>query len=81
MNINIYIFFRSLNLLSYKQGTSEEALYCLELWDISGNQAHRNSRNVFYQSYDALVFVHDLTNRKSLVNITNWTEEVLGKSF
>ena len=63
---------------SYRQGTSEEALYCCELWDISGNQAHRNSRNVFYSDYHALIFVHDLTNRKSLVNITQWAEEVLG---
>jgi len=57
---------------------AEEAMYCCELWDISGNQAHRNSRNVFYSDYHALIFVHDLTNRKSLVNITQWAEEVLG---
>jgi Rab-like protein 3 len=63
---------------SYKAGTLEEALYCCEIWDISGNQAHRNSRNVFYRDYHALIFVHDLTNRKSLMNIMQWSEEVLG---
>ena len=62
----------------YRQGTADEAIYCCELWDVSGNQAHRNSRNVFYRDFHALIFVHDLTNRKSLINIAQWSDEVLG---
>jgi len=34
----------------YKQGIPhEEATYLIELWDISGNQAHKNSRSVYYK--------------------------------
>ena len=57
--------------------TPKKRRHCIELWDISGNQAHRNSRNVFYKDYHALIFVHDLTNRKSLINIRQWSDEVL----
>ena len=28
---------------------TDEATYLIELWDISGNQAHKNSRSVFYR--------------------------------
>ena len=72
---------------------SDEATYLVELWDISGNQAHKNSRSVFYRGtyfagqllfelmhfvdFHALICVHDLTNRKSLSNLMATSEEVL----
>ena len=56
---------------------SDEATYLIELWDISGNQAHKNSRSVFYRDFHALICVHDLTNRKSLSNLMATSEEVL----
>ena len=34
---------------------SDEATYLVELWDISGNQAHKNSRSVFYRGTYCLV--------------------------
>merc|ERR1712227_531624 len=56
---------------------SDESTYLVELWDISGNQAHKNSRSVFYRDFHALICVHDLTNRKSLSNLMATSEEVL----
>lgn len=61
----------------YKQGTPEEDLYFCELWDVSGNLAHTTSRSVFFNNFHGVIFVHNLTNRKSLENIRGWSEEVL----
>ena len=61
----------------YKQGTAEEDLYFCELWDVSGNLAHTMSRSVFFNQFHGVIFVHNLTNRKSLENIRGWSEEVL----
>lgn len=61
----------------YKQGTPEEDLYFCELWDVSGNLAHTTSRSVFFNNFHGVIFVHNLTNRKSLENIRGWSDEVL----
>ena len=39
-----------------KQGIpNEEATYFIELWDISGNQAHKNSRSVYYKGVNVYI--------------------------
>ena len=48
----------------------------LELLDVGGSQSHQNSRHVFYNNFHGIVLVHDLTNRKSQLNLEKWLAEV-----
>ena len=48
-----------------------------ELFDIGGSHGHRNSRHVFYNNYQGLILVHDLTNRKSNSNLERWLREIV----
>lgn len=49
----------------------------LEFWDVGGSSGHRNSRSFFYNNIDGLIVVHDLSNRKSFLNLAKWVREVL----
>jgi len=66
-----------IKLHDFKQGTLEEKTYCVELWDIGATKTHRNSRFVFYNNVCGIILVHDLTNNKSLQNLTRWLNSVL----
>ncbi|XP_015903383.2 rab-like protein 3 [Parasteatoda tepidariorum] len=66
-------------LHEYKEGTPFQKTYFVEMWDIGGSSSHRNSRAVFYNSFNGIVLVHDLTNRKSKQNLRKWLAEVLSK--
>lgn len=35
-------------LHEYREGTSAQKTYFMELWDIGGSSGHRNTRSVFY---------------------------------
>lgn len=61
----------------YKAGTPEERACFVDLWDVGGSQFHRNSRRIFYQNADGIILVYDLTNKKSLANLSIWLAEVL----
>ena len=53
-------------------------LFCFsELFDIGGSHGHRNSRHVFYNNYQGIILVHDLTNRKSQQNLERWLREIV----
>ncbi|XP_057306282.1 rab-like protein 3 [Hydractinia symbiolongicarpus] len=49
----------------------------LEFWEVGGSSGQRNSRNIFYSNANGLILVHDLSNRKSFLNLTKWLREVL----
>lgn len=66
-------------LHEYKEGTSQQKLYFIELFDIGGSLNHKNSRNVFYTAVHGIILVHDLTNRKSHGNLRDWLYEILSK--
>ncbi|XP_028411413.1 rab-like protein 3 [Dendronephthya gigantea] len=62
----------------YKHGTPQEKEFFIELWDVGGSANHKCSRSIFYASMNGLILVHDLTNRKSYLNLRKWLAEVLG---
>ena len=62
----------------YKQGTPQEKEFFIELWDVGGSANHKCSRSIFYTAMNGLILVHDLTNRKSYLNLRKWLAEVLG---
>ncbi|XP_065571998.1 rab-like protein 3 [Artemia franciscana] len=64
-------------LHEYKEGTSSQVTYFVELWDIGGSQNHKGARAVFYNNINGIILVHDLTNRKSEQNLKKWLAEIL----
>lgn len=64
-------------LHEYKEGTSDQKTYFIELWDIGGRPSYANTRHMFYNSVNGIILVHDLTNRKSHENLSKWLLEVL----
>ncbi|CAM1295481.1 RABL3 (predicted) [Pycnogonum litorale] len=66
-------------LHDYKVGTPTEKTYFVELWDIGASNSHKNSRALFYHSLNGIILVHDLTNKKSQLNLRQWLSELLDK--
>ncbi|XP_066913433.1 rab-like protein 3 [Clytia hemisphaerica] len=52
----------------------------LEFWDVGGSSGHRNSRSIFYNNIDGLIVVHDLSNRKSFLNLQKWVGETFNSN-
>lgn len=63
----------------YKEGTQAQNTFFVELWDVGGSNGHRITRNVFYQPTHGIILVHDLTNRKSQINLQKWLTEILNQ--
>ncbi|XP_071519764.1 rab-like protein 3 isoform X2 [Panulirus ornatus] len=61
----------------YREGTPSQRQYFVELWDVGGSNSHKNARHVFYNHVHGIILVHDLTNRKSQLNLRRWLSEVL----
>ncbi|MHA1376942.1 MAG: Rab family GTPase [Candidatus Helarchaeota archaeon] len=49
----------------------------LIIWDIAGQEKFNLLRKLFYDGADGVVFVFDLTNRQTFVNIANWYKDIL----
>lgn len=61
----------------FREGTPSQRPYFVEFWDVGGSGSHRNARHVFYTPVHGIILAHDLTNRKSQVNLHRWLAEVL----
>ena len=57
--------------------TSVDQEYFVELWDIGGSHSQRNTRHVYMHVVHGIILVHDLTNRKSCLNLEKWLAEVM----
>lgn len=64
-------------LHEYKEGTKDQKTYFIEFWDVGGSNNHRNTRPVFYHPCHGAILVHDLTNRKSEMNLHKWLRELI----
>eukprot|EP01125_Pyxidicula_operculata_P014968 TRINITY_DN5053_c0_g1_i2.p1 TRINITY_DN5053_c0_g1~~TRINITY_DN5053_c0_g1_i2.p1 ORF type:complete len:273 (-),score=50.40 TRINITY_DN5053_c0_g1_i2:242-1060(-) len=58
------------------QDSNIEKEYFVEFWDVGGSLKYMPSRHIFYDNADGIVFVHDLSNKKSLTNLQNWEQEI-----
>uniref|UniRef100_A0A8R1I3B8 Uncharacterized protein n=1 Tax=Caenorhabditis japonica TaxID=281687 RepID=A0A8R1I3B8_CAEJA len=63
----------------YRAGTPEQRAELLELWDIGGLVAHRQTAQVFFEGAVGAILVHDLTNRRSEENLATWLTMLDGK--
>lgn len=66
-------------LHNYKEETSAERPFFVELFDVGGSIGHKNTRSVFYNQANGIILVHDMTNRKSQENLKHWLVEILNK--
>lgn len=66
-------------LHEYKEGTSSQQTFFIELFDVGGSISHKNTRGVFYNQINGIIMVHDLTNRKSHDNLQRWLYEIYNK--
>ena len=41
-------------LHEYREGTSSQQTFFVEMWDIGGNNSHKNARHVFYNPVHGL---------------------------
>lgn len=48
----------------------------IELWEVGGTQTYAIARPVFYDSFDAVVMVYDVSNMKSYQNLVVWLLEL-----
>eukprot|EP00035_Acanthoeca_spectabilis_P040251 m.68451 g.68451 ORF g.68451 m.68451 type:complete len:229 (+) comp9921_c0_seq1:222-908(+) len=54
----------------------ELGVHCFEFWDISGSPRYAETRQVYFQSPDGIILVHDLANKKSHTNLRRWLTEL-----
>lgn len=71
----------NVEVLAYNSSSSgRDRDVFLEFWDVGGSSGHRNSRSIFYSGIDGLIVVHDLSNRKSFLNLQKWVREAFNST-
>ncbi|XP_020572538.1 small GTPase LIP1-like isoform X2 [Phalaenopsis equestris] len=58
-----------------KQGDREGDFF-VELWDISGHDRYKDCRYLFYTQIHGVIFVHDLSQRRTKTSLQNWAAEI-----
>nr|CAB3501447.1 unnamed protein product [Digitaria exilis] len=53
-----------------------ERNFFVELWDVSGHERYKACRSIFYTQINGVIFVYDLSQRKSKTNLNKWAVEV-----
>ncbi|KAF6261984.1 P-loop containing nucleoside triphosphate hydrolase protein [Scenedesmus sp. NREL 46B-D3] len=57
-------------------GNGAPRRFFVELWDVSGQPKYEQLRSVFYKQINGVIFVYDLTNRKTLARLPKWAAEI-----
>lgn len=66
-----------IKLHHYKEGTVQQNLCFIEMWDVGGSRSHSITRKLFFNNYHGIILVQDLTNSKSESNLKNWLGQAL----
>ncbi|KAF7054699.1 hypothetical protein CFC21_062334 [Triticum aestivum] len=53
-----------------------ERNFFVELWDVSGHDRYKACRSIFYTQINGVIFVYDLSQRKTKTNLNKWAVEV-----
>jgi len=53
-----------------------ERNFFVELWDVSGHHRYRDGRSLFYSQINGVIFVYDLSQRKTKTNLSKWAVEI-----
>ena len=62
--------------LGFKSIEIEGESLKLELWDTAGQEKYRSLNKMFYKNADIVLFVYDITNRKSFEEIREYYYEL-----
>ncbi|KAL2498712.1 putative GTP-binding protein [Abeliophyllum distichum] len=57
------------------KGDSERDFF-VELWDISGHERYQECRSLFYSQINGVMFVHDLSQRRTKTSLQKWAAEI-----
>ncbi|XP_022856106.1 small GTPase LIP1-like [Olea europaea var. sylvestris] len=50
--------------------------FFIELWDISGHERYKDCRSLFYSQINGVMFVHDLSQRRTKTSLQKWASEI-----
>ncbi|CAA0839189.1 Uncharacterized GTP-binding protein [Striga hermonthica] len=50
--------------------------FFVELWDISGHERYKDCRSLFYSQINGVMFVHDLSQRRTKTSLQKWAAEI-----
>ncbi|KAL3981710.1 Miro-like family protein [Acanthocheilonema viteae] len=64
----------------YRAGTTDEQTELIELWDIGGSTVHQKASVNFLDGATGVILVHDLSNKKSESNLSQWVALLCGES-
>ncbi|XP_078439429.1 small GTPase LIP1-like [Wolffia australiana] len=53
-----------------------EREFFVELWDIAGHERYKKCRSIFYSQINGVIFVHDLSQRRTKGNLHKWALEI-----
>ncbi|CAI9096949.1 OLC1v1033221C2 [Oldenlandia corymbosa var. corymbosa] len=54
----------------------KERDFFVELWDISGHERYKDCRSLFYSQINGVIFVHDLSQRRTKTSLQGWAAEI-----
>ncbi|KAG8373293.1 hypothetical protein BUALT_Bualt11G0008900 [Buddleja alternifolia] len=57
------------------KGDTERDFF-VELWDISGHERYKDCRSLFYSQINGVMFVHDLSQRRTKTSLQKWATEI-----
>ncbi|KAG6768355.1 hypothetical protein POTOM_027267 [Populus tomentosa] len=57
------------------KGDSERDFF-VELWDVSGHDRYKDCRSLFYSQINGVIFVHDLSQRRTKTSLQKWASEI-----
>ncbi|KAK6150532.1 hypothetical protein DH2020_015464 [Rehmannia glutinosa] len=57
------------------KGDAERDFF-VELWDISGHDRYKDCRSLFYSQINGVMFVHDLSQRRTKTSLQKWAAEI-----
>ncbi|KAI3462000.1 hypothetical protein Pfo_018663 [Paulownia fortunei] len=66
---------RSGNSSNSVKGDTDRDFF-VELWDISGHERYKDCRSLFYSQINGVMFVHDLSQRRTKTSLQKWASEI-----
>lgn len=57
------------------KGDAERDFF-VELWDVSGHDRYKDCRSLFYSQINGVIFVHDLSQRRTKTSLQKWAAEI-----
>ncbi|KAG5241729.1 small GTPase LIP [Salix suchowensis] len=81
---SLFALLKQLDHISYGSSSSSsssikgdsERDFFIELWDVSGHDRYKDCRSLFYSQINGVIFVHDLSQRRTKTSLQKWASEI-----